>query len=227
METPVLENQLATFGARLKALRLERRWSLDELARRCGLSKGYLSRLESADRQASISAVLTLSRLFGVSLAALFDEQTEAPVIVVRGERTPSHRVDGLTCWPLSARAQPLQLQPLRVLVAPNRAGEERRQHDGEEWIYVLTGKLTLLAGDHAHDLEAGDAAHFDARLPHRLVARGGRAAELLVVAAPARSRAGPPAPWAHPFLSVKTPRSIRSAQARLPQPDQDHEPGN
>jgi len=215
MEPHLLENQLATFGARLKALRLERHWSLDELASRCGLSKGYLSRLESADRQASIDAVLTLSRLFGVPLAALFDERPEAPVLVVRGGRTPSHVADGLTCWPLSARTPPLQLQPLRVLVAANRAGDERRQHDGEEWIYVLAGKLTLLAGDHAHDLDAGDAAHFDARLPHRLVARGGRVAELLIVAAPARSRAGPPGPWAHPFLSVKTPCSARTTQAK------------
>jgi transcriptional regulator with XRE-family HTH domain len=220
MEPPLLENQLAMFGARLKALRLERHWSLEELARRCGLSKGYLSRLESADRQASIAAVLTLSRLFGVSLAALFDERPEAPVIVVRGGRTSPHVVDGLTCWPLSARSQPLQLQPLRVLVAPNRADGERRQHEGEEWIYVLAGELTLLAGEQAHELDAGDAAHFDARRPHRLVARGGRPAELLVVAAPSRGRASPPAPWAHPFLSVKTPSSTRSAQARSPQPD-------
>jgi transcriptional regulator with XRE-family HTH domain len=220
MEAHLLETQLATFGARLKALRLERHWSLEELARRCGLSRGYLSRLESADRQASIAAVLTLSRLFGVSLAALFDERTDAPVIVVRGQRTAPHVVDGLTCWPLSARTQPLQLQPLRVLVAPDRADGERRQHEGEEWIYVLVGKLRLLVGDQAHELDAGDAAHFDARRPHRLVARGGRAAELLVVAAPSRGRAAPPAPWAHPFLSVKTPSSIRSAQARSPQPD-------
>lgn len=48
------------------------------------------------------------------------------------------------------------------------------------------SGKLTLSLAGKTYDLEPGDAAHFDSRLPHRLMARGGRAAEVLVVAAPA-----------------------------------------
>ncbi len=201
MATDILQDQLALFGIRLKELRLERRWTLDDLARECGFSKGYLSRLESGDRQASIAAVLTLSGLFGVSLASLFEGGNAEPLVVVRRGEGALHEADGLTCWPLSARTHPLRLQPMRVVVSPEREGDERRRHDGEEWIYVLSGELTLLVGGQAHDLDPGDAAHFDARLPHRLVARGGNEAEVLLVAVSGEKRAqARPAAGIHPF---------------------------
>jgi hypothetical protein len=73
----------------------------------------------------------------------------------------------------------------LRVKLSPSRRGNEHYHHDGEEWIYVLSGQLTLSVAGKTHDLEPGDAAHFESRLPHRLIARGGQEAEVLVVAAP------------------------------------------
>jgi transcriptional regulator with XRE-family HTH domain len=201
METDFLQEQLASLGARLRILRRERGWTLDDMAEHCGFSKGYLSRLESGDRQASITAILTLSRVFGVSLASMFDEADAEQVVIVRRGGTAAYDAGGLTCWPLSARNLPFGLQPMRVLVSPNREGDERQCHDGEEWIYVISGELTLSVGNQAHDLEAGDAAHFDARLPHRLVARSGLEAEVLLVAAQGRNRAPPrPAHRAFPL---------------------------
>jgi transcriptional regulator with XRE-family HTH domain len=184
------QEQLAVFGVRLKQLRLERGWTLDDVARQSNFSKGYLSRLESGDRQASIASVLTLARLFGVSVASLFEGESPEPIIVVRRDAIASHQVDGLTCWPLSARTHPFQVQPMRVIVSPDRLGDECRSHDGEEWVYVVSGELTLFVGGQSLEMNAGDAAHFDARLPHRLSARNGCEAEALLVAAPEPYRA-------------------------------------
>ncbi|MGD0087576.1 MAG: helix-turn-helix transcriptional regulator, partial [Verrucomicrobiota bacterium] len=55
-----VHSQLCSFGARLRELRQRRGWTLQELACRSALSRAFLSRLESGDRQASIAAVLTL-----------------------------------------------------------------------------------------------------------------------------------------------------------------------
>jgi transcriptional regulator with XRE-family HTH domain len=180
-----IQMQLASFGARLKDLRLRRGWTLQELAARSSLSKPFLSRLESGGRQASIAAALTLSRIFGVSLASLFEspEQT-APCAIFRATDASEKAVNGLKYVPLS-NGRFFNLQPLRVKVSPSRRGNEHYHHDGEEWIYVLSGKLTLSLAGKTYDLEAGDAAHFESRLPHRLIARDGRDAEVLVVAAP------------------------------------------
>ena len=178
--------QLRSFGARLRELRLQRGLTLQNLADLSGLSKTFLSRLESGDRQASIAAVLTLARIFDVSLASLFESPLATePCVIVRGANAVEETANGLVYAPLSNAGRFFNLQPLRVNVSPADRGDKHYYHDGEEWIYVLSGALTLSLAGKTYDLDPGDAAHFDSRLPHRLIARGSRKAELLVVASP------------------------------------------
>jgi transcriptional regulator with XRE-family HTH domain len=184
-----IEPQLRSFGARLRELRLQRGWTLQDLAGQSGFSKTFLSRLESGDRQASIAAVLTLSRIFGVSLATLFESPLATdPCVIVRGASAVEQTTNGLAYVPLSDAWRFTNLQPMRVRIPVSRRGSEHYHHDGEEWIYVLSGTLTLSLSGKTYDLERGDAAHFDSRLPHRLIARGSRDAEVLVVASPLSS---------------------------------------
>src|ERR1035438_9672433 len=84
LETEI-QSQMNSFGAQLRELRLRRGWTLEELACRSGLSKAFLSRLESGGRQASIAAALTLAKIFDVSLASLFESEPAAePCEIVR-----------------------------------------------------------------------------------------------------------------------------------------------
>lgn len=190
-----VQAQIASFAERLQELRLSRGWTLDQLAERSDLSKSYLSRLESGDRQVSIAAAMTLAAIFRVSVASLFEPPDAAPCVIVRAGGSAAQSANGLTYWPMSCPSADFQLQPLRVVVAVDRAGDERQRHDGEEWLYVLSGALTLSLDGEAYELEVGDAAHFDARLPHRLIARGRKPAEVLLVAVPRAGTAGPHAP--------------------------------
>ena len=181
-----IQSQLCSFGARLRELRLQRGWTLQELARRSFLSRAFLSRLESGDRQASIAAALTLSKIFGVSLASLFESPLAVdPCVIVRAVDAVEQTVNGLAYVPLSNPARFFNLQPMRIRVSPSRRGDEHYHHDGEEWIYLISGLLTLSLAGKTYDLAPGDAAHFDSRLPHRLIARGTDEAEVLLVASP------------------------------------------
>ena len=179
-------SQLSSFGARLREMRRERSWTLQELADRSCLSKAFLSRLESGNRQASIAAVLTLSRIFSVSLASLFESPPATePCVIVRGAQALKRTARGLVYYPLSHAGRFFNLQPMHVRVSTSRRGRQHYHHEGEEWIYVLSGSLTLSLAGQTYDLSPGDAAHFDSRLPHRLIARGAHDAEVLLVACP------------------------------------------
>lgn len=181
-----IRSQLCSFGARLQELRLHRNWTLQELADRSGLSRAFLSRLESGDRQASIAAVLTLSRIFDVSLASLFESELATdPCVIVRKAEAIEQTADGLAYVPLSKASRFFNLQPMRVRVSRSRRGDEHYHHEGEEWIYLLSGSLTVSLAGKTYDLAPGDAVHFDSRLPHRLIATGSADAELLIVASP------------------------------------------
>jgi transcriptional regulator with XRE-family HTH domain len=179
-----IQTQLVSFGARLRELRLKRGWTLDELACRSSLSKAFLSRLESGGRQASIAATLTLARIFDVSLASLFESKPAAePCVIVRSADVVQKAVNGLKYAPLSNAGRFFNLQPIKVSVPVSRRGNEHYHHDGEEWIYLLSGRLTLSLAGKTYDMMPGDAAHFDSRLPHRLIAKGKKDAEVLLVA--------------------------------------------
>jgi transcriptional regulator with XRE-family HTH domain len=192
---PPIESDPSTLAARLNWLRTERGWSFAELSRLTKLSKPYLSRLESGQRQPSLAALLTLARTFEVPLQSLFDSgaQPEPSPVVIQGKRAHIQRSNGLRYQAISGAGALVNLSAVHVTVPHRRRQTALVQHDGEELLYVLSGTLNLVFDHDSHTLNAGDAAHFDPRVPHRLSAAGAGDVEVLMVAyVPTRESADP-----------------------------------
>jgi transcriptional regulator with XRE-family HTH domain len=212
-----IEKQLRYFSRRLRELRHARGLSLKEVAGQSGFSTTFLSRLETGERQASIAAVLALARVFGASLASMFeDELAVEPCLIVRAEEAVSRTANGLTYYPLSNAHRYFNIQPIRIVIPVTRRGKSHYQHEGEEWIYVLAGNLRLSLGGKSYDLKPGDAAHFDSTQPHRLIATGSWDAEVLLVAslhAPPGSQ-GRPA-QSHARRAIPAPVSLPASRPK------------
>jgi transcriptional regulator with XRE-family HTH domain len=179
-----LNADLVKLGTRLRKLREERGWRLEDLAERTGLSRPYLSRLESGERQPSLTALFSVAQAYGVTFASLFEpEPVVENGVLIRGSESPLQRGNGLLYTNLSKGSWAFNLQPLKILVPAERGEGELYQHEGEQWLYVLNGRLSLKIAEEELFLEPGDAAHFDADKPHRLTALDGRDAELILVA--------------------------------------------
>jgi transcriptional regulator with XRE-family HTH domain len=170
---------------RLRRLRGEREWTLADLAERSGLSKPYLSRLESGGRQPSLGALLTLARIYETPLQGLVDtgDYPQSSPVVIRGSQTNIQRGNGLRYRAISGSGALKNLSAVHVTVPRRRRQTKLSQHEGEELLYVLSGKLNLVFEHESHTLQTGDAAHFDAHLPHRLSAAGEGDAHVLLVA--------------------------------------------
>jgi transcriptional regulator with XRE-family HTH domain len=191
-----LAKVLSSLGAQLKALRSQREWTLEQLSKSTKLSEPYLSRLESGARQPSLAALITLARAYGLPVRALLDSEARSRSLcaIVRAGGPDLREANGLRYRAVSGSGELNTLQAIQVTVSPNRRDNGFNQHDGEEWIYVLAGRLKLIFEGEQQLLRPGDSAHFDARIPHRLAAVGNRAAELLLVAA----ASGPPSTAFH-----------------------------
>ncbi len=175
---------LVKVGARLRELRKELGWRLEDLAERTRFSKAYLSRLESGERQPSLSALLRVAQAYGISFSSLFEPEPETVnCVIVRAADSPVQRGNGLLYTKLSDGSWAFNLRPLRIVVPVEREEDTLYRHEGEQWLYVLSGRLRLELADEECLLEEGDAAHFDADNPHRLVALGERDAEVILVA--------------------------------------------
>ena len=96
-----------------------------------------------------------------------------------------THEANGLTIAPCSGFPGSSTLEALQIHISADRAPSEPARHRGEEWLYVVAGRLRLEFDDQVHLLDRGATAHFDANRPHRLGAEGGPA-EVLIVAADA-----------------------------------------
>jgi transcriptional regulator with XRE-family HTH domain len=180
-EAPI-ERSFDVLASRLKDARRQRGWTLDHLASVTGLSKPHLARLESAQRQPSLAVLITLAQTFKVPLASLLDEAPDSAIVVSAGT-APERHGNGLVYEVLSPSDAPPGLQAMKVTVPAGRSGTEMYEHAGEEWLYVLRGRLRLSLGDSEIEIASGDAAQFDASTPHRLSAVGDGEAELLLVA--------------------------------------------
>lgn len=176
--------ELARVGTRLRALRRERGWRLEDLAERTGFSKAYLSRLESGDRQPSLGALLRVAQAYEVDFSSIFEPEPGVKnAVVVRGSESPMRQGNGLSYANLTEGSWTFNLRPLRIVVPVGREEEKLYQHEGEQWLYVLSGRLLLKLADEEFVLEPGDAAHFDAERPHQLSAIGENDAEIILVA--------------------------------------------
>ena len=186
MSDAAIARSFDVLAARLKDARHRRDWTLEMLAERTRLSKPYLARLESGQRQPSLAVLITLAQAFGLPIAGLLDDGEAVDTVVRSDGRTSEQHDDGLSYELLSPADASAGMQAMHVTVPASRSGDERFQHVGEEWLYVLRGNLGLLLGDREIKLAEGDAAQFDASTPHRLTALGDEAVEVLLVATPA-----------------------------------------
>ncbi|MFJ8808382.1 helix-turn-helix domain-containing protein [Streptomyces sp. NPDC102490] len=168
------DDVLAGVGPRLRQVRKEREVTLAALSESTGISVSTLSRLESGLRKPSLELLLPIAQAHRVPL----DELVGAPQVGdprVRAKPIVRH---GRTYWPLTRQAG--GLQAFKVL-EPRRSEEpDPRSHEGYEWLYVLSGRLRLVLGEHDVVLAAGEAAEFDTRVPHWFGSTGEGPAEFL-----------------------------------------------
>src|SRR5271166_2162339 len=180
-----LEEVLPRIAESVRDARARAGLTLDQVAQRTDLSVAHLSRLESGERQPSVAALIALSRALGVPMSTLLGERHAEPAIATYSSGRPTHVANGLTISPCSGFPGSSTLEALQITISTDRVPPEPARHRGEEWIFVVSGRLRLDFDTEVHVLEPGATAHFDANRPHRLGAEVD-GTEVLVVAADA-----------------------------------------
>ena len=149
-----------------------------------------------------MDGALRLAMGLGIPFSELFEESEEpGPGTVVRGGEAPVYEGVGFSFQALVPDAGPEGIAAVRVIYPADRVPDrELHEHEGQEWLYMLKGRLKLTLGAERTVLEPGDAAFFDARLPHAFDVLSEEDAEVLMVSCvPCAHRQGAPGAE-HPF---------------------------
>jgi transcriptional regulator with XRE-family HTH domain len=164
---------LDSIGPRLRALRRDRRLTLEALAARTGISTSTLSRLESGSRRPTLDLLIPLARAHHVAL----DQLVAAPATGdPRVHLKPHRRERGSVLVPLTQ--YPGRVQVFKQVLAARKP--KLVTHAGYEWLYVLAGELRLILGERDFTLRPGEVAEFDTSEPHWFGPASATAVEIL-----------------------------------------------
>jgi transcriptional regulator with XRE-family HTH domain len=176
---------LEAVGPRLRARRMTAEATLAEVAAATGISVSTLSRLESGGRKPTLELLLPLARFHGVAL----DDLIGTPATADPRVRSKPFTRHGMTITPLSVNPGGLQAYQNVIAATPQPRVPNPQSHEGYEWLYVLSGRLRLVLGEHDLVLKPGEAAEFDTRVPHWFGAAGKQPAEFLSLFGPQGER--------------------------------------
>ena len=176
--TQDLSSVEAEVRQRIRALRGERGWSLDELADRCHFGASTLSRIETGHRRLTLDHLVSLARAFDVSVDDLLGTGDDEEDVIIRPRKDV---VRGVTTWLLTRPADPSGRVVSKMRFPAKRGPLEPQVHPGRDWFFVLSGTARLLIGDHEHLVREGEVAEFSTLTPHA-IAGYGRAVEVLTI---------------------------------------------
>ncbi|WP_270888321.1 helix-turn-helix domain-containing protein [Pedococcus sp. 5OH_020] len=178
----IIATALDQVGPRLKQLPLHRGVTLTALSEATGISKSTLSRLETGQRRASLELLLPLAQACRVPL----DDLVGAPEVGDPRVRLKASKRNGHTVLPLTR--QPGGVQAWKIVVPASNSAPQPKTHEGYEWLYVLSGRMRLVLGEHDLVLGPGEVVEFD-RVPHWFGSDGTHAAEVLSLFGPQGER--------------------------------------
>lgn len=176
-------------GARVRELRKERDWTLEQAAQQAGLARSTLSKIENGQMSPTYDALKKLAVGLGISVPQLFTQPVKGQV---SGRMTVTRTGDGQAQITATYEHELLADQLTKKNMLPYRARIRARsmdefegwvRHDGEEFLYVLTGTIRLYTEFYEPvEMKRGDSAYYDATMGHNVISTSADDATILWV---------------------------------------------
>ena len=173
-------------GERLKRLRMVNSLTQEELASRADLTKGFISQLENDATSPSIATLKDIVDVFGISMQEFFSEEPDQDIVFGKDARVQAtDDSDDVKVELLVPGAQNREMDPVLVTLDPGGEMDEQPIHEGEEFGYVIAGKVQLRLDDKIYTVEKGECFYFASDRRHTVKNVGKSAAKLLWVVTP------------------------------------------
>ncbi len=176
-----MDHTIKNLGMKIRERRINKGLTQDVLSLRAGLTKSYVSLLEAGKKVPAISTLARIATALGINLGNFFEssEDFSNVALVRKGERYPV--VQRGTPFGYVYEALPIKkknkiMEPFIVKVVPGKKHKKKKPefvHSGEEFDYVLEGKMKYIVDNKEYILEEGDAIYFDSTLKHSIEAVG------------------------------------------------------
>ena len=178
-------------GEHIRAFREKHGMTVQQFAERTGFSAALLAQIENRMVSPSLGTLVKIANSFGTTVSSFIGGKEEREFSIVRKEdRTTVSRVGlkdgGKSTYiyeSLGAGKAGRKMEPFLVRLQPlSEPPAARSMHDGEEFLYVLSGRVTIRLGPLSDVLEEGDSIYYNSTIPHHVHSADEREALILAV---------------------------------------------
>ncbi len=178
-------------GSRVRDLRKARNWTLEQAAQQAGLARSTLSKIENGQMSPTYDALKKLAVGLDISVPQLFTppvkDQINGRMVITKNGQGTAHATTTYEHELLADGLTKKQMLPYRARVRARSINEFDGwvRHDGEEFLYVLTGVIRLYTEFYEPiEMRRGDTAYYDASMGHNVVSLSDEDATILWVTA-------------------------------------------
>ncbi|MBS6196618.1 MAG: helix-turn-helix transcriptional regulator [Clostridiales bacterium] len=171
-------------GKKLKEMRLQNDLTLNALASRSELTKGFLSQVERNLTTPSIATLEDILEALGSSLSDFFHEEEEKQIVFPTEDFFVDEQEDYKIEWVIP-NAQKNQMEPILLTLYPHKKSHELLAFQGEEFGYVLKGNVTIVKGTKKYKVKTGETFYMDGKTSHYLYNHGSSEAKVLWITTP------------------------------------------
>lgn len=153
---------------RIRSLRVNMNMTLKELSEKTGLSISFLSQVERGNSSLAITSLQKIADVFNVSMSSFFESTVSNSFFTpAKGRKSFQIERSNSTFARLGGNFSGKVLEPIYITLAPQQAQDVVFNHPGEEFYYILKGKVLMTIGDNEYEMNEGDTIHFPSLLDH------------------------------------------------------------
>lgn len=174
----------STIGTKIKDLRNLCGLTQEELANRCDLTKGYISQLENDLTSPSISTLTDILSALGTNLKSFFNDEDDDEIVFSEEDYFVKEEENYKMTW-LVPNSQKNEMEPILFELAAGSVSDKDMPHEGEEFGYVLEGKVTIVYGNKSVVCKKGETFYFVTNKDHYLKNNTNKPAKIIWVSSP------------------------------------------
>jgi quercetin dioxygenase-like cupin family protein/DNA-binding XRE family transcriptional regulator len=176
-------------GSRLRSIRLNRHLTLQQVADQCDCTRSLLSKIENGRTCPPVATLTRIAQALGTTVAALIEDQSAETCTHTRARDITAKSLvttrAGYAFHCFAGHRGAKRMQPYLFVARRGQIKNETLTHAGEEFVYVLDGRMEYRVGDVRYELGPGDSLYFDSSEPHGLAPLTASVRYLAVFAAP------------------------------------------
>jgi transcriptional regulator with XRE-family HTH domain len=160
-------------GNRIKILRINQKRTLQEIADASGLSKSMISKIENNLTVPSVATLIKVAKSLATDISSLLEENENIDAIITSKQMAKENVTltdKGYHIYPFAPGYYHKKMQPFLFVAKKGEVKAHQLSHDGEEFIYVIEGEMTMKVGDTDYHLSAGDSLYFNSLQKHGIM---------------------------------------------------------